>query len=132
MVAPNYINMAKRVANWGRDVVGERGYSSVGAVVGATYPGEAQSIRRTLPSAYFLVPGYGAQGGAAADAMNCFNADGYGAVVSSSRGIMHAYQADQFKSRFGEDEFDEAAGAAADSMRNEITSAMKAAGKYPW
>jgi len=132
VVAPNYISMASRVAEWGADVVGERGYSSVGAVVGATYPGEARTIRQTLPSAYFLVPGYGAQGGAAADAMTSFNADGYGAIVSSSRGIIHAYQTDQFKNRFKEDEFDRAAGAAAGSMRTELTGAMKAAGKYPW
>jgi orotidine-5'-phosphate decarboxylase len=131
-VAPNYISMAARVAEWGAGVIGEREYSSVGAVVGATYPGEALAIRRTLPSAYFLVPGYGTQGGEAADAVNCFNLDGYGAVVSSSRGIIHAYQTEPFRSRFTEDDFDDAAKAAAESMMSELTGAMKAAGKYPW
>lgn len=132
VVSPNYLIMAKRVAEWGRGVVGERGYSSVGAVMGATYPEEARSVRNVLRGAYLLVPGYGAQGGEAADAVNCFNDDGYGAVVSSSRGIIHAYQTEPFRSRFTEDDFDDAAKAAAESMMSELTGAMKAAGKCPW
>lgn len=67
------------------------GYSSIGAVVGATFPEEATELRRLMPNSFFLVPGFGAQGGSADDALSCFNPDGLGAVVSSSRGVLYPH-----------------------------------------
>ena len=84
--------MANFVDSWGFDLVGESGYSSVGAVVGATYPKELQKLRKLMPSTPLLVPGYGAQGGGAADVAAAFDKDGTGAVVNSSRGIIFAYE----------------------------------------
>src|SRR5581483_7234458 len=75
----------------------ESGYSAVGAVVGATHPRQAAEIRAVLPKAFFLVPGYGAQGGKAEDLKACFNPDGLGAVVNSSRGIIAAWEKDPYK-----------------------------------
>jgi orotidine-5'-phosphate decarboxylase len=89
---PVFELVAHFVESWGSDLIGEHGYSSVGAVVGATYPAEAQKLRALMPQAIFLVPGYGAQGGGAEDVRPCFNADGLGAIVNSSRGIIFAYE----------------------------------------
>ncbi|MCL2391371.1 MAG: orotidine-5'-phosphate decarboxylase [Oscillospiraceae bacterium] len=75
-----------------RETVGEYGYSRVGAVVGATYPEEAEFLRARLSNTFFLVPGYGAQGGAAADAAKAFDKNGRGAIVNSSRGIIAAWK----------------------------------------
>lgn len=87
-----YEHMAERVKEWGADLIGIHGYSSVGAVVGATYPEQAEVLRRLMPHTYFLVPGYGAQGGKAKDVAKSFNRDGLGAIVNASRSIMCAYQ----------------------------------------
>lgn len=94
---PLYLHLAERVAAWGEPLRGESGYSSVGAVVGATHPAQAAEIRKALPRAFFLVPGYGAQGGTAADLKPCFNADGLGAVVNSSRGIIFAWEKEAYR-----------------------------------
>lgn len=87
-----YEHMADLVKEWGADLIGTHGYSSVGAVVGATYPEQAEALRAQMPHTYFLVPGYGAQGGKAADVAKSFNRDGLGAIVNASRSIMCAYQ----------------------------------------
>ncbi|MFT7184036.1 MAG: orotidine-5'-phosphate decarboxylase [Oceanicoccus sp.] len=84
--------MGHFVETWGFDHIGENGYHVVGAVVGATYPKEAAKLRKTMPHSFFLVPGYGAQGGAAEDVRPCFDENGLGAIVSSSRGIIFAYE----------------------------------------
>jgi len=84
--------MANFVDSWGFDLLGESGYSSVGAVVGATYPKELQKLRKLMPATPLLVPGYGAQGGGAEDVAAAFDKDGLGAVVNSSRGIIFAYE----------------------------------------
>lgn len=89
---PLYEAIAERVAGWGREMTGKSGYSSVGAVVGATHPQQAEALRKILPNAFFLVPGYGAQGATAADVKVCFNADKLGAVVSASRSIIFAHE----------------------------------------
>lgn len=86
-----YEKVASLVEQWGADTVGKCGYSAVGAVVGATYPGAAANLRKLMPRAIFLVPGYGAQGGSAEDCRPCFDCKGHGAVVNSSRGIIFAY-----------------------------------------
>lgn len=86
-----YECMADLVKTWGNELIGTYGYSNVGAVVGATYPEEAARLRKQMPRTYFLVPGYGAQGGGAKDVLPCFNPDGMGAIVNASRSIMCAY-----------------------------------------
>lgn len=85
-------HVAGLVEGWGRHVIGESGFSAVGAVVGATYPEEAQHLRNLMPHQIFLVPGYGAQGGSAEDVKPCFHNNGTGAIVNSSRGIIFAYE----------------------------------------
>jgi orotidine-5'-phosphate decarboxylase len=84
--------IAGLVEGWGRGLIGESGFSSVGAVVGATYPEEARVLRNIMPNQIFLVPGYGAQGGNAESVKSCFHKNGTGALVNSSRGIIFAYQ----------------------------------------
>ena len=88
---PLYESIAATVQELGRPLVGESGYSSVGAVIGATFPEDGRKLRALMPRALILVPGYGAQGGSAESAAACFNDDGLGAVVSSSRGITYKY-----------------------------------------
>ena len=86
-----YARVAEMINSYSEKLVGERyGYSSVGAVVGATFPEEARRIRKMLPRSIFLVPGYGAQGGTAADAVECFNEDGLGAVINASRSVTYS------------------------------------------
>jgi orotidine-5'-phosphate decarboxylase len=94
---PLYLHLAAKVAGWGAPLKGESGYSSVGAVVGATHPAQAAEIRAALPGAFFLVPGYGAQGATSADLRPCFNPDGLGAIVNSSRGIISAWEREAYK-----------------------------------
>lgn len=83
--------LARWVSSVGEACTGRYGYSSIGAVVGATYPEQARHLRTIMKNSFFLVPGYGTQGGGAADAAACFNEDGLGAVVSSSRGIIYRH-----------------------------------------
>ncbi len=87
-----YEIMGSLIDSWGAEDVGECGFNFVGAVVGATYPAQASKLRHLMPNSLFLVPGYGAQGGGAEDVKPCFNEDGEGAVVNSSRGIIFAYE----------------------------------------
>lgn len=86
-------HIATLVEGWGRELIGESGFSLLGAVVGATYPEEARNLRQMMPHQIFLVPGYGAQGGTAEDVKACFHSNGTGAIVNSSRGIIFAYEA---------------------------------------
>lgn len=85
-------HVATLVEGWGREFIGESGFSAVGAVVGATYPEEARVLRNIMPNQIFLVPGYGAQGGGTDDVKYSFHKNGTGAIVNSSRGIIFAYQ----------------------------------------
>ncbi len=87
-----YEEMAYRCEQWGEDQRGKWGYSAVGAVVGATYPAQLRELREKAPHTFFLVPGYGAQGGGAADVAPAFDGNGLGAVVNSSRAILCAWQ----------------------------------------
>jgi orotidine-5'-phosphate decarboxylase len=84
---PAYALYARMIAEVGTPLVGSCGYSAVGAVVGATFREQAERIRRLMPKAIILVPGYGAQGATADDVAVSFNSDGLGAIVNSSRGI---------------------------------------------
>ncbi len=118
--APLYEHVARKVAGWGEGSM-DGGYSNIGAVVGATYPEEARSLRRLMPHTYFLVPGYGAQGATAADIKHCFNEDGLGAIVNSSRGIIAAYKKDKYSS-FKDEGYASASRQAVIDMINDIKS----------
>jgi orotidine-5'-phosphate decarboxylase len=89
---PLYARVAALVDRWGADTVGERGYRSVGAVVGGTHPEQGAGLRAALPGVPLLIPGYGAQGARAGDLARMFDADGTGAVVNSARAILYAYR----------------------------------------
>lgn len=119
-----YSLVAKYVDLWGKDLIGKYGYSSVGAVVGATYPEQAKILRRIMKHAYILVPGYGAQGGTAKDAVQAFDEDGLGAIVNASRSIMCAYKSSLWQDKYSEDDFAAAAKAEALRMRDEINKAL--------
>lgn len=123
-----YEILAQHVEEWGRTLRGEHGYSSVGAVVGATYPNQAKILRKIMKHAYILVPGYGAQGGTARDVAHNFNADGLGAIVNASRSIMCAYQSELWKNTYSEKEFDAASRAEAIRMRDDLNSIIKLEG----
>lgn len=86
--------LAHDIAKHSKATVGKYGYSSIGAVVGATYPADARSLREIMPCSYFLVPGFGAQGADASDVMPCFDSRGLGAIVNSSRGILYSHMTD--------------------------------------
>lgn len=121
--------VAERVCLWGSHMIGQQGYSDIGAVVGATYPREAAILRRLLPRSFFLVPGYGAQGATAEDVLPCFNEDGLGALISSSRNIIFAYKQRPWNAKFSELEFDQAARASAEAMRHAINGLLHACGR---
>ena len=121
-----YNLVALLVNKFAQEQIGERGYSQIGAVVGATYPHEAQTLRKIMPNSIFLVPGYGAQGATAKDLVNCFNNDGYGAVVNSSRGIIFAYEKQGSPEKFAQ-----ASREATKSMIKDICSALANANKLP-
>ncbi len=119
---PLYEIVGEKVAQWGEDCMGDE-YSYIGAVVGATYPEMGKVLRRVMPKAYILVPGYGAQGGKGADLVHFFNEDGLGAIVNSSRGIIAAYQQEKY-AQFGEAGYADAARAAVIDMREDIAQAL--------
>ena len=112
-----YSRMALMCDVWGAEVPGAHGYTGVGAVVGATYPEQLGELRAAHPSLFMLVPGYGAQGGGAADVAGAFDRNGGGAVINSSRAIMCAWQ------KNGGD-YQEAARAEAIRMRDELRSVI--------
>lgn len=122
---PLYELVGEKVAQWGEGFMGDS-YSYVGAVVGATYPEMGKILRKIMPKAYILVPGYGAQGGQGKDLVHFFNEDGLGAIVNSSRGIIAAYKQEKY-AKFGEENFAEASRAAVEDMVADITGALEAA-----
>ncbi|MEF9939955.1 MAG: orotidine-5'-phosphate decarboxylase [Clostridium sp.] len=119
---PLYELVAEKVVEWG-ELSMDGAYSNIGAVVGATYPEMSRILRMLMPKTYFLVPGYGAQGGTAADLKYCFNKDGYGAIVNSSRGIIAAYKKEPYK-KFGAEHFGEASRQAVSDMIADINSVL--------
>ena len=120
-----YIKVAKLVEKWGNDLIGEYGYSSISAVVGATYPKQLQELRNIAQHTFFLIPGYGAQGGKAEDIALGFDKDKVGGIVNSSRGLMCAYKSDLWKDKYVEKDFAKATRAEAIRMRNELNTVMK-------
>ena len=119
---PLYELVGEKVAQWGESLMGEE-YSYVGAVVGATYPEMGKVLRKSMPKAYILVPGYGAQGGKGKDLVHFFNEDGLGAIVNSSRGIIAAYKQETY-AKYGEENFADASRAAVEDMIADIRSAL--------
>jgi orotidine-5'-phosphate decarboxylase len=116
--------VAQTVNTLGQPRKGSCGLSSVGAVVGATYPEQAKRLRELMPDTIFLIPGYGAQGGTAQDAAAGFRSDGRGAIVNNSRGIIFAYKQEAY-AKHGERDFAGAARAAVQKMAEELNTVIK-------
>ncbi|MCH5202938.1 MAG: orotidine-5'-phosphate decarboxylase [Oscillospiraceae bacterium] len=116
-----YLHMGRMCEQWGEDLTGKYGYSGVGAVVGATYPEMLTELRKELPKTFFLVPGYGAQGGGAKDCQGAFDSNGIGAIVNSSRGIMCAWQKEE---GLDEKDYAKAARREAIRMRDDLKSVI--------
>lgn len=115
-----YVKVAKLVEEWGKDLRGENGYSSIAAVVGATYPKQLKQIREIAPHTYFLIPGYGAQGGKAEDIALGFDKNGLGGIVNASRSLMCAYKSELWKDKFAEKDYAKATRAEALRMKEEL------------
>ena len=119
-----YVKVAKLVNEWGKDLVGKYGYSSISSVVGATYPKQLEELRKVMPHSYFLIPGYGAQGGKAEDIALGFDRNGLGGIVNASRSLICAYKSEIWKEKFTEEQFAEATRAEAIRMRDELNNAL--------
>ena len=115
-----YVKVAKLVEEWGKELRGEYGYSSIAAVVGATYPKQLKEIREIAPHTYFLIPGYGAQGGKAEDIALGFDKNGLGGIVNASRSLMCAYKSELWKDKFEEKDYAKATRAEALRMKEEL------------
>ncbi len=121
--SPLYERLAELVVEWGRDYCGREGYSLLGAVVGATFPDDLLRLRKLMPAAPLLVPGFGAQGGGVDDVVGAFDPQGEGAVVNSSRGIIYAWQRPPYSIEHGEGRWRDAVRAAAADMREQLWQA---------
>lgn len=124
-----YEYLAKFVNTWGNKFVGQQGYSSVGAVVGATFPEHAKVLRSIMPRSIFLVPGYGVQGASGKDIVECFNKDGYGAIISASRSINYPHGSDL---KISEKSFKNLVENAIQNMNSDISKALSENGVLPW
>jgi orotidine-5'-phosphate decarboxylase len=116
-----YELVAEKIVEWGEELIGEEGFSSVGAVVGATYPEQGAALRRKMPRTFFLLPGYGAQGASAEHLAPCFGERGEGAVIAASRSVICAHR------KRGTDDFVGAAREEALRMREEIRNVLRRA-----
>lgn len=123
-----YLKVADLVSEWGKELIGRHGYSEVGAVVGATWREQGSALRKRLPATFFLVPGYGTQGGKAEDLVGYFDKNGEGAIVNSSRGILAAWQVEKPVTEAVGPEFAEAARRAVIEMRDDLRRALKNGG----
>ncbi len=117
-----YEAVADKVAEWGESLIGEEGFSSVGAVIGATWPEQAVDLRKRMPNAFMLIPGYGAQGAGADEAVASFTAYGKGGIVNASRSIMTAWQ--KRKDFFKPEDFGKAARFEAEDMKEKLNAAL--------
>lgn len=115
-----YRHVAAHVEQLAAASQGDCGYGAVGAVVGATYPQQLGALRQEMPHAWFLIPGYGSQGGTAVDVVGAFDSRGLGAIVNNSRGIIFAHERAEFAQRFGGARWQEAVEAAARQMIDEL------------
>ncbi len=123
-----YEIVGMKVAEWGEQLMGQNGYSAVGAVVGATYPDQGKVLRKVMPHAFILVPGYGAQGASGKDLIHFFDENRLGAIVNSSRGIIAAYQSEKY-SQFGAENFADASRQAVLDMIADIDQAFAGVGR---
>lgn len=119
-----YKKVARLVNSWGEELIGENGYSNVSAVVGATYPKQLEELREIMPHAYFLIPGYGAQGGKAEDIALGFDKNGLGGIVNATRSLMCAYKSERWQNEFSEEDYAKATRAEAIRMRDELMNAI--------
>ena len=127
---PLYRHVAAHVESMAAETASQDGYGCVGAVVGATYPEQLAELRAAMPHAWILVPGFGAQGGTAADTAGAFDKDGTGAIVNSSRGIIFAHARPPYDKRFGDARWQEAVEAATHEMIGQLRTETPA-GKLP-
>ncbi|HMO85406.1 MAG TPA: orotidine-5'-phosphate decarboxylase, partial [Lacipirellulaceae bacterium] len=111
-----YHRVAQLVERLSAETAGASGYGLVGAVCGATYPEQLAELRAAMPHTWLLIPGYGSQGGAAADAAPGFDAAGLGAVVNNSRGLIFAHERPEYAAQFGHERWPEAVAAATRQM----------------
>jgi orotidine-5'-phosphate decarboxylase len=119
-----YRRVAAHIEKLAAAHVGECGYGAVGAVVGATYPEQLLELRQAMPHTWFLVPGYGSQGGTAAAVVPALDANGLGAIVNNSRGIIFAHERPEYRQKFGPARWQEAVDAATRRMIDELNSAI--------
>ena len=119
-----YEHVASLVEKWGESLRGKYGYSSVAAVVGATYPEQLKEIREKALHTYFLIPGYGAQGGKAEDIAFGFDKNGLGGIVNASRSLMCAYKSEKWKEKFTEAEYGKATRAEALEMKEVLNKSI--------
>ena len=119
-----YEQVAELVESWGEDLIGQEGYSSVGAVVGATWPEQARKLRQVMKHAYFLVPGFGAQGGSGVDAAAAFDNRGLGAIVNASRSVLCAWSHKRWDGKYTQEDFGDAARAEVLRMKAELNAAI--------
>lgn len=117
-----YTRVAKYVEKWGEELRGEYNYSNISAVVGATYPEQLKQLRQIAPHTYFLIPGYGAQGGKAEDIALGFDENGLGGIVNASRSLMCAYKSEMWKDKFEEKDYAKATRTEAIRMKEELCS----------
>jgi orotidine-5'-phosphate decarboxylase len=120
--------VAEYVESLAVETKGTGGYGLAGAVVGATYPQQLADLRQAMPHTWFLIPGFGAQGGTAKDCAAAFDSKGLGAIVNNSRGIIFAHARFEYKERFGASRWQEAVEAATREMISQL-KAETAAGK---
>lgn len=125
-----YEHVADLVESWGSDSIGKYGYSRLGAVVGATHPEQGKELRERMPHTFFLVPGYGAQGGTATDAAQMFDKNGRGAIVNSSRGIIGSWKkSGEYRENMTKEEALDLVGrsarASAIAMRDDLRKALQ-------
>ena len=112
--------LAETISKYASDFKGKYNYSSIGAVVGATFPEDAKRLRELMPNSFFLVPGYGAQGGNVEDILPSFNTTGLGAIVNSSRGILYLHMSDEERKNCTKQEYLKNVRIATKNMQKEI------------
>ncbi len=119
---PLFRHVAAYVEQLAAQTAAACGYGAVGAVVGATYPAQLAELRAEMPHTWFLVPGFGSQGGTAADVAAAFDPQGRGAIVNNSRGIIFAHARSPYDQRFGPSRWQEAVEAATRDMIDQLRS----------
>lgn len=117
---PLYRHVADHVSSLGLETQGQEKYSHVGAVVGATHPEQLAELRAAMPHTWFLVPGYGSQGGGPADVAAAFDSDGLGAIINNARAIIFAYRCEPFAEKYGPSRWQDAVQAATEQMIEEL------------